>query len=552
MTPSQNEFPSPDKITLGRSQAPSKHSATTHVDTRYATEEKLPTVPTSAIRHTTPTNPVTEAEPAQTIQLMILQTIQQIQQQSQQAMQQMQQKQEELQQESRQRSQQQTRMMQQMMEQMTKLTVKQSMPQVPAPAQTQHQHRYDVGMSEPSSPPTQPARSGQMQTTTAAERRQHISKPQYDCRSQIPVAPGDGQRPLPLQSPPAQIQTDFDSQQARLAPGMYLQRSQVPQLPHTRRQHEQPRLNPRTEAPMDCKQPLSTSIETQIPWTHQKETLFVPREQSTSILPIESKILPPYLKQALPVPSTTPHSRHVHKQPPPCDRLQKQLQPVPQKQLLPTQPPQQQSLPTRQFDQACPPHAQRPAAFPLNAKTSDDAGNEDTNGIPDRSSDRSSDDSGDECYTDALDGDESLVTTHQGISEDSEEEEEDHTSSMRSTAVYLFDESTPTSPADDTSDEFPTRPGEDSDIFQEEPLNENSVVSTKDLVVGGHAENEDFVASHEDARPEDAHIEKVVGPLASNAPDAASSKASAGSDAAADLDTDPDSDDAGSIDNDSC
>ncbi|KAG6103441.1 hypothetical protein E4U13_000573, partial [Claviceps humidiphila] len=276
MTPSQNEFPSPDKITLGRPQAPSKHSATTHVDTRYATEEKLPTVPTSAIRHTTPTNPVTEVEPAQTIQLMILQTIQQIQQQSQQAMQQMQQ------------------MFQQREE------MHQTMPQVPAPAQTQHQHRYDVGMSEPSSPPTQPARSGQMQTTTAAERRQHISKPQYDCRSQIPVAPGDCQRLLSLQSPPAQIQTDFDSQQARLAPGMYLQRSQVPQLPHTRRQHEQPRLNPRTEAPMDCKQPLSTSIESQIPWTYQKETLFVPREQSTSILPIESKILPPYLKQALP------------------------------------------------------------------------------------------------------------------------------------------------------------------------------------------------------------------------------------------------------------
>ncbi|KAG6102610.1 hypothetical protein E4U30_003828 [Claviceps sp. LM220 group G6] len=218
-------------------------------------------------------------------------------------------------------------------------------------------------------------------------------------------------------SPPAQIQTDFDSQQARLAPGMYLQRSQAPQLPHTRHQHEQPRLSLRTEAPMDCKQPLSTSIESQISWTYQKETLFVPREQSTSALPIESKILPPHLKQALSVPSTTPHSQHVHKQPPPCDRLQKQLQPVLQKQHLPTQPPQQQSLPTRQFDQA-----------------------------------------GDECYTDALDGDESLVTTHQGSSEDSEEEEEDHTSSMRSTAVYLFDESTPTSPADDTSDEFPTLP----------------------------------------------------------------------------------------------
>ncbi|KAG6126655.1 hypothetical protein E4U28_000401 [Claviceps purpurea] len=61
---------------------------------------------------------------------------------------------------------------------------------------------------------------------------------------------------------------------------------------------------------------VDDSIESQIPWTHQKETLFVPREQSTSILPIESKILPPYLKQALPVPSTTPHSRHVHKHAP--------------------------------------------------------------------------------------------------------------------------------------------------------------------------------------------------------------------------------------------
>ncbi|KAG6318341.1 hypothetical protein E4U22_005471 [Claviceps purpurea] len=121
-----------------------------------------------------------------------------------------------------------------------------------------------------------------------------------------------------------------------------------------------------------------------------------------------------------------------------------------------------------------------------------------------------------------------------------------HTSSMTSTAVYLFDESPPTNPADNTSGEFPTRPGEDSDIFQEGQLNENSVVSTKDLVVGGHAEIGDLAASYEDARPEDTHIEKV------QAPDAASSKASAGSDAAADLDTDPDSDDAGSIDNDSC
>ncbi|KAG6208392.1 hypothetical protein E4U34_007842, partial [Claviceps purpurea] len=145
---------------------------------------------------------------------------------------------------------------------------------------------------------------------------------------------------------------------------------------------------------------------------------------------------------------------------------------------------------------------------------------------------------------------------------------------MTSTAVYLFDESPPTNPADNTSDEFPTRPGEDSDIFQEGQLNENSVVSTKDLVVGGHAENGDLAASHEDARPEDTHIEKVVGLLGSNGfcptelrkqeskereilrgdfvPIAYSSKASAGSDAAADLDTDPDSDDAGSIDNDSC
>ncbi|KAG6220399.1 hypothetical protein E4U25_001034, partial [Claviceps purpurea] len=307
-------------------------------------------------------------------------------------------------------------------------------------------------------------------------------------------------------SPPAQIQTDFDSQQARLAPGLHVQRSRASQVSHTRHQHEQPRLNPRTEAAMDCKQPLSTSIESQIPWTHQKETLFVPREQSTSILPIESKILPPYLKQVLPVPSTTPHSRHVHKQPPPCDRLQKQLQPVPQKQHLPTQPPQEQSLPIRQFDQACPPHAPRPAAFPLNAETSDDAVQEDINGIPGRSSD----DSGEECFADALNANESLVTTYQGSSEDSEEEEEeDHTSSMTSTAVYLFDESPLTSPADDTS-------GKDSDIFQEGPLNENSVVSTKDLVVEGHAENEDLAASHEDARPEDAHIEEVVGPLGSN------------------------------------
>ncbi|CCE27917.1 uncharacterized protein CPUR_01391 [Claviceps purpurea 20.1] len=149
-----------------------------------------------------------------------------------------------------------------------------------------------------------------------------------------------------------------------------------------------------------------------------------------------------------------------------------------------------------------------------------------------------------------------------------------HTSSMTSTAVYLFDESPPTNPADNTSGEFPTRPGEDSDIFQEGQLNENSVVSTKDLVVGGHAENGDLAASHEDARPEDTYIEKVVGLLGSNGfcptelrkqeskereilrgdfvPIAYSSKASAGSDAAADLDTDPDSDDAGSIDNDSC
>ncbi|KAG6260016.1 hypothetical protein E4U47_000765, partial [Claviceps purpurea] len=313
-------------------------------------------------------------------------------------------------------------------------------------------------------------------------------------------------------SPPAQIQTDFDSQQAQLAPGLHVQRSRASQVSHTRHQHEQPRLNPRTEAAMDCKQPLSTSIESQIPWTYQKEILFVPREQSTSALPIGSKILPPYLKQALPVPSTMPHSRHVHKQPPPCDRLQKQLQPVPQKQHLPTQPPQEQFLPTRQFDQACPPHAQRPAAFPLNAETSDDAVQEDINGIPDRSSD----DSGEECFADALNGNESLVTTHQGSSEDSEEEEEDHTSSMRRTDVYLFDESPPTNPADNTSDEFPTRPGEDSDIFQEGQLNENSVVSTKDLVVEGHAENEDLAASHEDARPEDAHIEEVVGPLGSN------------------------------------
>ncbi|KAG6289707.1 hypothetical protein E4U46_002372, partial [Claviceps purpurea] len=257
---------------------------------------------------------------------------------------------------------------------------------------------------------------------------------------------------------------------------------------------------------------VDDSIESQIPWTHQKETLFVPREQSTSILPIESKILPPYLKQALPVPSTTPHSRHVHKQPPPCDRLQKQFQPVPKKQHLPTQPPQEQSLPIRQFNQACPPHAQRPAAFPLNAETSDDAVQEDINGIPDRSSD----DSGEECFADSLNGNESLVTTHQGSSEDSEEEEEDHTSSMTSTAVYLFDESPPTNPADNTSGEFPTRPGEDSDIFQEGQLNENSVVSTKDLVVGGHAEIGDLAASYEDARPEDTHIEKVVGPLGSN------------------------------------
>ncbi|KAG6284611.1 hypothetical protein E4U45_000876, partial [Claviceps purpurea] len=422
MTPSQNEFPSPDKMTLGRPQAPSKHSATTHVETRYAT----PTVPTSPIRHTTPTHPDNETEPTQTMQLMILQTMQQIQQQSQRM---------------KQQSQRMKETHQTIMQQMQQMT-QQTMPQVPAPAQTQHQHRYDVGMSEPSSPPTQPARSGQMQTTTAAERRQHIPKPQYDCRSQIPVAPGDCQRPLPLQSPP-----DPDSQQARLAPGMYVQRSRASQVSHTRHQREQPRLSLRTEAPMDCKQPLSPSIESQIPWTHQKETLFVPHEQSTLILPIESKILPPYLKQALPVPSTTPHSRHVHKQPPLCDRLQKQLQPVPQKQHLPTQPPQEQSLPIRQFDQACPPHAQKPAAFPLNAETSDDAVQEDINGIPDRSSD----DSGEECFADALNGNESLVTTHQGSSEDSEEEEEeDHTSSMRRTAVYLFDESPPTNPADNT------------------------------------------------------------------------------------------------------
>ncbi|KAG6261063.1 hypothetical protein E4U49_004235, partial [Claviceps purpurea] len=332
MTPSQNEFPSPDKITLGRSQAPSKHSATTHVDTRYATEEKLPTVPTSAIRHTTPTRPDNETEPTQTMQLMILQTMQQIQQQSQ-RMKQQSQRMKETHQTIMQQMQQMTQQMQQMTQQMQQMT-QQTMPQVPAPAQTQHQHRYDVGMSEPSSP-------GQMQTTTAAERRQHIPKPQYDCRSQIPVAPGDCQRPLPLQPPP-----DPDSQQARLAPGMYVQRSRASQVSHTRHQREQPRLSLRTEAPMDCKQPLSTSIESQIPWTYQKETLFVPREQSTSALPIESKILPPYLKQALPVPSTMPHSRHVHKQPPPCDRLQKQLQPVPQKQHLPTQPPQEQFLPT--------------------------------------------------------------------------------------------------------------------------------------------------------------------------------------------------------------
>ncbi|KAG6175525.1 hypothetical protein E4U36_000378 [Claviceps purpurea] len=493
MTPSQNEFPSPDKITLGRPQAPSKHSATTHVETRYAT----PTVPTSPIRHTTPTHPDNETEPTQTMQLMILQTMQQIQQQSQRMKQQSQRMK---QQSQRMKETHQTIMqqMQQMTQQMQQMT-QQTMPQVPAPAQTQHQHRYDVGMSEPSSPPTQPARSGQMQTTTAAERRQHIPKPQYDCRSQIPVAPGDCQRPLPLQSPP-----DPDSQQARLAPGMYVQRSRASQVSHTRHQREQPRLSLRTEAPMDCKQPLSTSIESQIPWTHQKETLFVPHEQSTLILPIESKILPPYLKQALPVPSTTPHSRHVHKQPPPCDRLQKQLQPVPQKQHLPTQPPQEQSLPIRQFDQACPPHAQRPAAFPLNAETSDDAVQEDINGIPDRSSD----DSGEECFADASNGNESLVTTHQESSEDSEEEEEDHTTSMRRTDVYLFDESPSTNPAD--NDEFPTRPGENSDIFQEGSLKENSVVSTKDLVVGGHAENEDLAASHEDARPEDTHIEKVL------------------------------------------
>ncbi|KAG6180135.1 hypothetical protein E4U27_002909 [Claviceps purpurea] len=279
-------------------------------------------------------------------------------------------------------------MMQQMMEQMTKLTVKQPISRVPAPAQTQHQHRYAVGLSEASSP-------GQMQTTTAAERRQHVSKPQYDCRSQIPVAPGDCQRPLPLQSPPAQIQIDSDT-------------SPEPS-------YRGPDGLQATFAYVD------DSIESQIPWTHQKETLFVPREQSTSILPIESKILPPYLKQALPVPSTTPHSRHVHKQPPPCDRLQKQFQPVPKKQHLPTQPPQEQSLPIRQFNQACPPHAQRPAAFPLNAETSDDAVQEDINGIPDRSSD----DSGEECFADSLNGNESLVTTHQGSSEDSEEEEED-------------------------------------------------------------------------------------------------------------------------------
>ncbi|KAG6152624.1 hypothetical protein E4U23_006683, partial [Claviceps purpurea] len=67
MTPSQNEFPSPDKITSGRPQAPSKHSATVHVESRYATEEELPTVHASS---------------------MLLQTMQQIQQQSQQAMQQ--------------------------------------------------------------------------------------------------------------------------------------------------------------------------------------------------------------------------------------------------------------------------------------------------------------------------------------------------------------------------------------------------------------------------------------------------------------------------------
>ncbi|KAG6092938.1 hypothetical protein E4U30_004781 [Claviceps sp. LM220 group G6] len=401
-------------------------------------EKAEPIVPIAPIRPPTPTNPATEAEPTQTIQLMILQTIQQIQQQSQQAMQQMQQMQqtqEESQQQSRQQSKQQTRMMQQMIEQITKLTVKQSTPRAPtATRSTQDSDKNPTGTykltyvntesdkpdtSMPDASPfvsqgthrsvTEEDPDTTMHTNTAAERRQHISKQQHDCRKQISVAPEDCQRLLLLQSPPAQIQTDFDSQQARLAPGMYLQRSQVPQLSQNRHQHEQSRLSLRTEAPMDCKQPLSTSIESQIPWTYQTETLYVPREQSTSALPIESKIPPPYLKQALSVPSTTPHSRHVHKQPPPCDRLQKQLQPVPQKQHLTTQPPQQRFLPTRRFDQACPPHAQRPAAFPLNAKTSDDAGNEDTNGIPDRSSDRSSDDSGDECYTDALDGDESLI-----------------------------------------------------------------------------------------------------------------------------------------------
>ncbi|KAG6107433.1 hypothetical protein E4U13_006974, partial [Claviceps humidiphila] len=157
MTPSRNEFPFPDKITSGRPQAPSKHSGTAQGESRYAIEKELPTVHASSVRPATKARPFDET---QTMQQMLLQTLQQMQQQ--------------------------TQMMQQMMEQMTKLTVKQSTPQVPAPAQTQHQHRYDVGMSEASSPPTLHARSGQMQTTTAAERRQHISKPQYDCRSQIP------------------------------------------------------------------------------------------------------------------------------------------------------------------------------------------------------------------------------------------------------------------------------------------------------------------------------------------------------------------------------
>ncbi|KAG6124100.1 hypothetical protein E4U28_001793 [Claviceps purpurea] len=92
-------------------------------------------VPTSPVRPTTPTHPVAEAEPTQTIQLMILQTMQQIQQQSQQAMQQ-----------SMQQSQQQTRMMQQMMEQMTRLTVKQPTPRAPTPTRsTQNSDKNPTG-----------------------------------------------------------------------------------------------------------------------------------------------------------------------------------------------------------------------------------------------------------------------------------------------------------------------------------------------------------------------------------------------------------------------